>query len=148
MAFHHWVTLVVKANGSRGSEIELSIVVPLYNEETNVELLASKLLDTLVAIGRDFEIILVDDGSSDRTWELTKRLGRQDGRIKGLSLSRNFGHQSALLAGLAHAQGEAIVSMDGDLQHPPETIAQMVEAWRNGYRIVNTRRLDRQSASA
>jgi dolichol-phosphate mannosyltransferase len=100
------------------------------------------LLPVLAGLSVEYEIILVDDGSSDTTWVQIAVLAERYGTIKGVALSRNFGHQHALLAGLQHAGGQAIVSMDGDLQHPPEVIVKLLAAWRQGYKVVNTIRSD------
>ena len=94
-----------------------------------------------------WEIILVDDGSLDDTWGVIAMLHQQDDRVKGLRLSRNFGHQYALFAGLHYSRGDAVVTMDADLQHPPEVIPQLIAEWRNGYRIVNTVRRDSEDFS-
>lgn len=129
------------------NKLVLSIVVPLYNEEGNVQYLVEGVEKVLSELGKSYEIILVDDGSHDSTWKEIKKIGYNDPRIKGLSLSRNFGHQHALLAGLHFSSGDAIISMDGDLQHPPEIIKSMFHAWLNGYKIVNTIRIADMSTS-
>jgi glycosyltransferase involved in cell wall biosynthesis len=126
---------------------DISIVVPLYCEEGNVSPLIARLLRVAQAIGESFEIILIDDGSQDRTWAQIEAEAEKNYLVKGIHLSRNFGHQHALLAGLAHANGRAIISMDGDLQHPPEFIPHLIEKWREGYAIVNTSRDDNEVAS-
>ena len=120
--------------------ITLSVVVPLYNEENNVEPLVRRLTEVLECIREPYEIILIDDGSQDATWEVIKTLSSSNSRLKALGLSRNFGHQHALLAGLSHAQGQAVISMDGDLQHPPEVIPELVGAWKKGFKVVVTDR--------
>lgn len=125
----------------------ISVVVPLYCEEGNISLLVERLLKIIDTIDEVVEIILVDDGSQDKTWVLIESEAKKNQLVKGISLSRNFGHQHALLAGLAHASGQAIISMDGDLQHPPELIPQLIEKWREGYAIVNTLRDDDEVAS-
>jgi glycosyltransferase involved in cell wall biosynthesis len=125
----------------------LSVVAPLFNEEANAALLVQRIMQAVAAIPGGFEIILVDDGSSDRTWQVMQQLAAQHPCVLGLRLSRNFGHQNALLAGLRHAQGQVVVSLDGDLQHPPEVIPHLVDAWRQGYRVVLTRRNDDGVAS-
>ena len=121
---------------------EISVVAPLYNERTNVAVLVEALSGALGAAAIDYEIVLVDDGSSDGTWEAIAEISARDPRVRGISLARNFGHQGALLAGLNHAQGLAVVTMDGDLQHPPALVPTLVAAWREGYKVVGTRRND------
>lgn len=120
----------------------ISVVAPLYNEADNVQPLVAELLAVLRPLGEPFEIVLVDDGSSDETWRRIQEAARLEPALRGLSLMRNFGHQSALMAGLAQASGSAVISMDGDLQHPPELIPELLAAWRAGSRVVHTRRLD------
>ena len=100
----------------------LSIVVPVYNEDGNVRPLFDALVPVLDSTGMEWELIFSDDGSTDRTWSTITALHEVDGRVKGLRLSRNFGHQYALFAGMSSAAGDAIISMDGDLQHPPELV--------------------------
>jgi dolichol-phosphate mannosyltransferase len=121
---------------------ELSVVVPAYEEEGNVEPLFEALEPVLRELGLSWELILVDDGSRDGTWSRIRSLHARDERVRGVRLSRNFGHQYALLAGLCRARGNAVVSMDADLQHPPEVIPRLVEAWRKGSQIVHTVRRD------
>ena len=89
-----------------------------------------------------FEKIFSDDGSADKTWENIEALHQKDKRVAGVRLSRNFGHQYALLAGITHAKGDAVVSMDADLQHPPEVISELIDAWQKGYKVVATVRKD------
>lgn len=126
---------------------ELSVVVPMYNERTNVEVFVAAVSAVLAQANITYELVLVDDGSSDGTWPAIVELTRARPELRGISLSRNFGHQGALLAGLNHARGRAVVTMDGDLQHPPETLPELVAAWRAGYKVVNTRRLDSEDTS-
>lgn len=118
----------------------LSVVVPMYNEEEGTELFFSRLVPVLEAITHDFEIVCVDDGSSDRTLANLTRHHVRDERIKVVSLSRNFGKDTALSAGLDYARGDAVIPIDADLQDPPELIARMVEKWREGYEVVFARR--------
>ncbi|HLV67628.1 MAG TPA: glycosyltransferase family 2 protein [Polyangiaceae bacterium] len=132
---------------SRASTVELSVVSPMFNEETNVQPFVRAVSDVLDPAGIDYEIILVDDGSRDGTWLAILEATKQSPRVRGLSLSRNFGHQGALLAGMCHARGRAVVTMDGDLQHPPALIPELVSAWRDGYKVVNTRRSDSTDTS-
>jgi len=119
----------------------LSIVVPVFNEAGNIRKLHSELIPVLEKLGVDWEIIFCDDGSDDATWEIIDQLHRDNERIKGIRFSRNFGHQYALFAGMQHASGKAVISMDGDLQHPPELLPEMLERWRAGDKIVHTVRV-------
>jgi polyisoprenyl-phosphate glycosyltransferase len=114
----------------------------MYNERTNVAPFVAAVSAVLDPTGMAYEIVLVDDGSRDGTWEEITAASTRSGVVRGVSLSRNFGHQGALLAGLNHARGRAVVTMDGDLQHPPESVLELVAAWREGYKVVNTRRAD------
>lgn len=120
----------------------LSIVVPVFNEEGNVAKLARSIKSVFAPSNIRYELILIDDGSQDRTWEVIKQASSRDDCIKGVSLSRNFGHQNALFTGLHYANGKAIITMDGDLQHPPEIIPRMYEAWQKGFKVVETKRID------
>lgn len=126
---------------------ELSVVVPMFNEQTNVAPFVEAVTGVLAGAAIDHEILLVDDGSSDGTWAAIVELARRQPSVRGISLSRNFGHQGALLAGLNHARGRAVITMDGDLQHPPEALPELLVAWRAGYKVVNTRRLDSEDTT-
>jgi glycosyltransferase involved in cell wall biosynthesis len=125
----------------------VSVVVPAFNESQNVSALLEVLLPVLAGIGT-FEIVLVDDGSTDDTLEVIRRHHALDPRVRFVALSRNFGHQTALRAGLAHARGACVISMDADLQHPPELIPEMVARWKEGYDVVYTVREDAASLPA
>jgi polyisoprenyl-phosphate glycosyltransferase len=114
----------------------LSVVVPLHDEEGSIGTLYTRVAGVLDAVGEPWELILVDDGSKDGTYGLAVELHERDDRVKVIRFSRNFGHQVALSAGLDVARGDAVVTMDGDLQHPPETIADFVARWREGHEIV------------
>ncbi len=116
----------------------LSIVIPAYNERENIGFLYREILDELSGGSLDFEIIFVDDGSRDDTFSEIQQLAKGDARVSGLKLSRNFGHQVALLAGLNEARGDKILTMDADGQHPPSLILPLVEKLDEGYDIVNT----------
>lgn len=120
----------------------LSIVVPVFNEAANLEVLYSALIEVLVGTKLAYEVIFIDDGSSDKTFEVVRNLHKKDAHIKGFSFSRNFGHQVALFAGLAQAKGDIVISMDGDMQHPPSLIPDLLAKYEEGYDIVNTRRID------
>ncbi len=122
--------------------IDLSVVIPVCNEERSLRPLLGRLLPVLRNLTPTYEVLLVDDGSNDRTWLEVVNATLRNGRIRGLRLSRNFGHQHALLAGLAYARGRAVVSMDGDLQHPPEILPALVAKWRQGFKVVVTVRDD------
>ncbi|HEX5385190.1 MAG TPA: glycosyltransferase family 2 protein [Gemmatimonadales bacterium] len=125
----------------------LSIVVPAYCEEGNVARLHDELSRVLLDENVAWELVIVDDGSTDATWERIRELGRSDPRVRGIRLSRNFGHQYALLAGLAHARGDVVVSMDADLQHPPAVVPRLLDEWRRGFKIVHTVRADSEDVS-
>jgi len=116
----------------------LSVVVPVYNERDNLGPLLDRLRPVLASLGQPYEIVFVDDGSSDGTADLVQQLSVAEPCLRLVRLSRNFGHQAALFAGLEHARGAAVVTMDGDLQHPPELIPQVVERWRAGHEVVQT----------
>ncbi len=122
--------------------IEISIVIPVYNEKANIPVLAGALEKVFDDLKLTYEIIYVDDGSSDGSPEEIGRLHQRNSRVKMISLSRNFGHQVALSAGLDYARGEAVITMDGDMQHPPELIPELVSKWKEGYDIVYTVRKD------
>ena len=116
----------------------VSIAIPVYNEVENIPILYDYLKPVLQKLPFVFEIIFVDDGSDDGTYAAIQKLRAQDRRIKAISFSRNFGHQAALTAGLQFATGDAVVTMDGDLQHPPSLIPTLIEKWREGYQVVYT----------
>jgi dolichol-phosphate mannosyltransferase len=126
----------------------ISIVIPAYNEERNLQVLYANLREVLSAAAEDeFELVFVDDGSSDRTWDTIAAISAGDVRVRGVRLSRNFGHQSALMAGLAAARGQPVVMMDADLQHPPSVVPQLLRKWREGYQIVHAVRRDPPNVS-
>ena len=116
----------------------LSIVVPVYNEQLNIEKFYEEVHTVVQTLHMDYELIFVDDGSQDTTPLLLSRLAQQDGHVRALILARNFGHQLAITCGMDHAKGEAIITMDGDLQHPPAMIPALVQQWREGYDVVQT----------
>ena len=121
----------------------LSVVVPAFNEAENIPLLYRRVADVLQALAPgQWDVIFSDDGSRDATWSVISRLAADDPRVKGVRLSRNFGHQYALLAGLEMAGGQAVIMMDCDLQHPVEMLPVLVEKWRAGYKVVKTLRQD------
>lgn len=124
------------------SPVELSLVVPLYNEEENLPELRTRLGSLLDQYPG--EAVLVDDGSRDRTPEMLDELTADDPRFRAVHLSRNFGHQAAVAAGLQYSQGRAVVVMDADLQDPPELVPQLIARWREGYEVVYAKRAGRE----
>ncbi len=126
-----------------GTRPVVSVVVPVHNEEDNLPVLHARLATVLGAIGAH-EVIFVDDGSTDRSAAAVMAMRETDHSVKLLRLSRNFGHQAALSAGLDHARGAAVVMMDGDLQDPPELLAELVARWRSGYEVVYAVRAHRK----
>lgn len=122
----------------------LSVVVPVFNEADNLQTLYDALTRQLESLNIPAEMIFVNDGSSDASLATLKRLSAQDARVKVVGLSRNFGHQCCITAGMDHASGDAVVVMDADLQHPPELIPEMIARWQEGYQVVYTVREDAQ----
>jgi glycosyltransferase involved in cell wall biosynthesis len=116
--------------------MSLSIVVPLYQEAAVIPELIARLTRSLDSLDCDWEAILVDDGSTDETWTLLREAALRDDRVRAIRLTRNFGHQAALTAGLSAAEGEAVVTMDGDLQHPPEVVPALVAKGAEGSDVV------------
>ena len=119
-------------NDPSGHAVALSVVVPCYNEEESLPALVKVLGEVLPGVAETFEVILVDDGSRDRTLEMLREVDAADPRFRYLALSRNFGKESAMLAGLQRATGDAVAIMDADLQHPPRLLPQMVPLHRRG----------------
>jgi dolichol-phosphate mannosyltransferase len=115
---------------------KISIIVPCFNEEAVLPELFGRLAQVASTWGMDYEILCVDDGSRDRTWELLKAQDQKDARWKCLSFARNFGHQTAVSAGLFYAKGDVVVVIDADLEDPPEDISRLLEKWREGYDVV------------
>lgn len=128
--------------------MRLSVVVPVFNEEGNLCLLCERVGAVARSIADDYEIILVNDGSTDNSFQVMRDLERSDQRIKYISLSRNFGHEVASTAGLDAATGDAVVLMDADLQDPPELIRDMVNKWKQGVEVVFARRRIREGETA
>jgi glycosyltransferase involved in cell wall biosynthesis len=125
---------------------EISIVIPAYNEEGNIEVVVDRLTSTLNSI-KNLQIIFVNDGSSDNTLAELKKLSKRDSRIHFVSFSKNFGHQAALKAGIDFANGDCVISMDADMQHPPSLITEMIKYWKEGYDVVYTQRTEDKDLS-
>lgn len=127
---------------------KISIVVPVYNEESNVKVLYDAVTSTLLENNLELlEIIFVNDGSSDASIFAIKTLAQSDIRVKFIHFSKNFGHQQALRAGLIHSSGEVVISMDGDMQHPPSMLPDFISKWQEGYDVVNTIRQEDNNLS-
>ena len=125
----------------------ISIVIPVYNEQPCLEALFERLSKLQATGGEEYEFIFVDDGSSDGSAEIIRRLAAANDNVKYIVFSRNFGHEAATTAGLDHAVGDAAVIIDADLQDPPEVIPQLIEKWRQGYQIVYAQRRSRKGES-
>ncbi len=126
---------------------KIAIVIPSFNEEGNIEIMAKSIKDTMQVLPYDYELIFVDDGSSDNTLVKLKELSQSYDNLFFVELSRNFGHQNALKAGVDIANANAVITMDGDMQHPPELIPELLKKWEEGYDVVYTRREDDKSNS-
>ena len=122
----------------------ISIVAPVYNEEPILHELYRRISETMDAIGEDWELVLINDGSFDRSFEIMRELREADDRVRLVNFSRNFGHQLAISAGLDYPQGDAVVIIDADLQDPPSVIAEMVKKWREGYEVIYAVRSQRK----
>ena len=133
--------------GGRGGPFSMSVVVPVLNEERSLEALLGRLVPVIRGITPRYEIVFVDDGSTDRTRTLIGEANAREPRVKAVSLSRRFGKEVALAAGLRRAAGDVVVMIDADLQHPPEVIRDMVARWREGYDVVYGQRRDRDDES-
>ena len=120
----------------------ISVIVPAFNEEAVILIFWERLMQVMENTGMDYSVVFVNDGSTDQTRERLRQIQQQSSRIKVISFSRNFGHQAALLAGLERARGDCIISLDGDLQHPPELIPTLIERWKAGSELVLTKRVD------
>ena len=124
--------------------VTFSIVVPAYNELENIPELYRRIRATLDSVGETWELILVDDGSTDGSTEVIRELAAQDKRVRPVIFARNFGHQVAITAGWDYARGDAVVIIDADLQDPPEVIPELIARWREGYEVVYAVRAGRE----
>lgn len=125
----------------------VSIVVPVYNEQDNIDIFYQEVVKYMEQLAYCFELIFVDDGSSDATPFIVERLAAADKRVRGLIMARNFGHQIALTCGLHHAKGDAVITMDGDMQHPPEMLPLLISKWEEGFQVVQTVRINTEGVS-
>lgn len=121
----------------------LSIIIPVYNEEKMIPISVDVITGLMGNADIEYELVLVNDGSKDHTWDTIKSLSTQNRHIRAVSFSRNFGKESAMIAGLAYAKGDACVTIDADLQHPPEKIIEMYKLWKQGYKVIEGVKLSR-----
>jgi glycosyltransferase involved in cell wall biosynthesis len=124
-----------------------SIVAPIYNEEGNIQQLYDEICEVMDQTGESWELVTVNDGSSDKSYALLSELATQDDRVKVVSFARNFGHQIAVTAGLHYTSGDAVVMIDADLQDPPKLILEMIEKWKQGFEVVYAVRTERKGES-
>lgn len=125
----------------------ISIVVPVFNEEESIEVFYQEVCKYMENLNYSFEILFIDDGSTDQTALILHRLTTQDSRVRGIFLARNFGHQVALSCGLDYAGGAVVITMDGDMQHPPAMLPILLQKWEEGFEVVQTIRVDTQGVS-
>lgn len=129
------------------NSIKYSIIAPVYNEIGNLPELHRRIKETLDQTGEGWELIMVDDGSTDGSTDEIRKLAAQDERVKPVIFVRNFGHQIAVTAGLDYSQGQAVVIIDADLQDPPEVILELIAKWKEGYEVVYAQRSEREGES-
>ena len=125
---------------------KVSIVVPVYNEEDNLREFHKRITEVMSKEPYDYSIVFVNDGSSDNSAVILNELAKEDAHVEAYLLSRNYGHQMALTCGLDNAEGDAVITMDGDLQHPPEIVPQLLRLWEDGNEIVITKRMATEDA--
>src|SRR4026208_331717 len=128
-------------------KITYSVIAPIFNEKENLPDLHRRITDVMESTGEAWELILVDDGSTDGSTDLIRELAKKDKRVRPIIFARNFGHQIAITAGWDYARGDAIVIIDADLQDPPELIVEMAKKWREGYEVVYAVRAEREGES-
>lgn len=129
------------------SEPVFSVIAPIFNELENLPLLYARVKEVMDSTGEAWELILVDDGSSDGSTDLMRKLAEQDDRVRPVIFARNFGHQIAVTAGMDYSRGQAVTIIDADLQDPPEVILDLIAKWREGYQIVYAVRSEREGES-
>jgi len=122
---------------------DISFVIPVYNEEAVLSMFRSRMSEVMKSIGSSCEVVLVNDGSRDSSLSIMDEIAAEDPRYRVINMSRNYGHQVAITAGIDHARGNAVIIMDADLQDPPEVALAMIERWREGYHVVSARRISR-----
>lgn len=122
----------------------ISIIAPIYNEADNIPVLYERVCEVMDSFGESWELLLVNDGSTDQSAELIRQLARKDVRIRPVIFARNFGHQIAVTAGLDYSRGQAVVVIDADLQDPPEVILDLIAKWQEGYEVVYAIRAERE----
>jgi dolichol-phosphate mannosyltransferase len=122
---------------------DISFVIPVFNEEAVLEMFRSRMCEVMESIGCSCEVIMVNDGSRDASLVIMDKIAAADPRYSVINMSRNYGHQVAITAGIDHARGNAVIIMDADLQDPPEVALPMIERWREGYHVVSARRIAR-----
>lgn len=122
----------------------LSVIIPVYNEEGNLELLFKRLEKVLSTTDATPEYIFINDGSRDHSMEIIRQLAMKDSRVKFIDFSRNFGHQTAVTAGLDYCNGDCAIIIDADLQDPPEMITELYTKWKEGFEVAYARRRSRQ----
>ena len=127
-------------------EVDISIVVPAYNEEPGIERCYKELTKELSQLQLSYEIVFVNDGSTDCTAQILKQIALSDSHVRLIDLSRNYGHEPAMMAGIDYSKGKTVICMDSDLQRPPVKIPEMVSKWQEGFDIVNMVRVDRKDA--
>lgn len=128
-------------------KFRVSAVLPCFNEQDNIKAIYRSLTEVMKPY-ETYELLFVDDGSTDATLETIRSIAEADPKVRYISLSRNFGHQHALKAGLDHATGDCVISLDADMQHPPTLIPKLIEKWQEGFDVVNTLRGEQKSLSA
>jgi polyisoprenyl-phosphate glycosyltransferase len=128
-------------------KITYSIIAPIFNEKENLFELHRRVVEVMDSMGEPWEVILVDDGSTDGSTDIIRELAKKDKRVRPVIFARNFGHQIAITAGWDYARGEAVIIIDADLQDPPELIVEMAKKWRGGYEVVYAVRTEREGES-
>ncbi len=125
----------------------VSIVVPVYNEEDNITHFYEAVREVMGTLSYEWELVFVDDGSSDSSWRILEGLEDEDTHVQPMRLSRNMGHQLALTCGMDHAEGDLVITMDGDMQHPPQLIPELIQKWEQGFEVVQTVRKTTEGVS-